>query len=247
MTTHGLSLIRWRKSLPVLLVVGLLSCATPYTSHSVLGGFSEERISDTRYRVRFDGNGFATKDRVWYFWIYRCAELTKQKGFTYFTYDTTTGSSRSHFNGSSDQDRYGGAAYQPAGGRNVRNHAQPALYRPGGAGPLVRAKGGGGYTYYYYTTQTTTWHSNAIVTMMNEIPIKTVVLEAQSILDDVGPYVFSNGDLPPVPRETLFNNASCILGPTLKVLRRKDFPDQKTIHPMLQPNLPPAAKGSETR
>lgn len=244
MTTPGPTPTPWRRSLPVLLAIGLLSCATPYTRSSLTGGFNEVAIDDTHYRVRFDGNGYATKERVWYFWIHRCAELTKQKGFTYFTIEPTKGGGRSYFDGSSGQGRYEAAAYRPEGRGRLRHDARPALHRPGGPRPLVRARTG---VIMFDTIRVTTWHSNAVIAMMNEIPLKTVVLEAQSILDDVGPYVVSNGSLTPVPKETLFNNASCALGPTLKVIRRKDVLDRKTIHPMLQPNLPPAAKGAETR
>jgi hypothetical protein len=34
--------------------------------------------------VAFDGNGYATKERVYYFWIYRCAELTLQQGYSLY-------------------------------------------------------------------------------------------------------------------------------------------------------------------
>ncbi|MBF9263203.1 CC0125/CC1285 family lipoprotein [Paracidovorax cattleyae] len=47
------------------------------------GGYIDEKIDETHYRVKFDGNGSTSADRVWNFWLYRCAELTKEKGYTH--------------------------------------------------------------------------------------------------------------------------------------------------------------------
>ena len=67
----------------VALAVLMTSCATPYMPNLLLGGgYSDHRIDDNHYQVMFDGNGLATSDHVWYFWFYRCAELTKDRKST---------------------------------------------------------------------------------------------------------------------------------------------------------------------
>ena len=73
--------MQWRQNTihtlgAVLVVASLASCATGYQANGITGGYTEKKITDSAYVVSFGGNGFATKDRVYYFWMYRCAELT---------------------------------------------------------------------------------------------------------------------------------------------------------------------------
>lgn len=69
----------------LLLPICLLSCATPYKEHGLFGGYRDTAIDTNHYLVTFDGNGKTPRDRVFAYWAYRCAELTKEKGFTHFT------------------------------------------------------------------------------------------------------------------------------------------------------------------
>ena len=83
-----------RNALLALLVVALGGCATGYQKAGLTGGYSERRISDSAYYVSFSGNGFASKDRVHWFWMYRCAEVTLLQKHSLFVLDTSNRSSR---------------------------------------------------------------------------------------------------------------------------------------------------------
>jgi len=63
----------------------LAGCATSYGPSGATGGYKETKIDDDTFQVRFDGNGNTPRDKVTNYWIYRCAELTVQNGYQYFT------------------------------------------------------------------------------------------------------------------------------------------------------------------
>jgi len=73
------------------LAVMLTGCATatPYQpdipGQRVSGGYSNERISENRYRVNFAGNCFTSRDRVEGYLLYRAAELTVETGYDWFS------------------------------------------------------------------------------------------------------------------------------------------------------------------
>ena len=62
----------------------LVACATPYGEQGLLGGFSAVELRPDVWRVKFQGNGFTTRETAQTFWLNRCAELTLEKGFTTF-------------------------------------------------------------------------------------------------------------------------------------------------------------------
>jgi len=62
----------------------LAGCASPYGPHGATGGYKDTKIDDSTYLVRFDGNGNTPREKVWNYWIYRCAELTVTNGYQYF-------------------------------------------------------------------------------------------------------------------------------------------------------------------
>jgi hypothetical protein len=62
----------------------LASCATPYQQSGVIGGFDVKELRPDVYRVSFQGNGYTTRESVQVYWLYRCAELAVEKGFTGF-------------------------------------------------------------------------------------------------------------------------------------------------------------------
>ena len=64
--------------------VGLASCATPYAQSGLTGGFDVKELRPDVYRVSFQGNGYTTRETVQAYWLYRCAELAIEKGFTGF-------------------------------------------------------------------------------------------------------------------------------------------------------------------
>ncbi|MEE9271848.1 MAG: hypothetical protein V3U57_01055 [Robiginitomaculum sp.] len=69
-----------------LAVLTACATATPYQP-AVNGkgnGFSETKIENNRVLISFDGNSLTDRQTVETYLLYRAAELTKQKGYTYF-------------------------------------------------------------------------------------------------------------------------------------------------------------------
>lgn len=65
-------------------IIILYNCSTPYQPKGMLGGYSEEKIITNMYRVEFEGNQHSKPGTIQQYLLYRCAELTKEKGFDYF-------------------------------------------------------------------------------------------------------------------------------------------------------------------
>jgi len=166
------------------------SCATHYGPNTLFGGYKETRIDDARFRVKFDGNGYASQERVWSFWIYRCAELTKQNGYAYFGLELPPMQTSS--------------IPRPGPIRNV-------AYQPGDGPHFVKTGGVSYVPIYIPGGRVTTWHTDAVVVMFKEPPSEgPPVLRAQSVLDDLDPYVKSNGATVPVSRDELWSHAAVI-------------------------------------
>jgi hypothetical protein len=138
---------------------------------------------------------------VWAFWLYRCAELTQEKGYTHFAL------------------RKPGeplARWRPA--PTERPGLRAAAYREGDAAPaMLKTKGGGAPVYIYTPGHTiTTYHSDAVVALYREpLPEGLVVLKAQAVLDELGPYVRSDGKTPLVSRDELFDKAATLVRPQI--------------------------------
>jgi hypothetical protein len=70
----------------------LLLCActtaTPYqplaSGTAVSGGYADQAIDDTHFRVSFRGNDMTSREQVETYLLYRAAELTAAKGFDWF-------------------------------------------------------------------------------------------------------------------------------------------------------------------
>lgn len=67
---------------------GCVSSGTPYQAFSatsrVSGGYTDERLTEGRYRVTFAGNTLTTRERVESYLLFRAAELTLEQGFDWF-------------------------------------------------------------------------------------------------------------------------------------------------------------------
>jgi hypothetical protein len=68
----------------VMAAAVLTACATPYAERGLLGGFSAIELKPDVWRVRFQGNGYTSRETAQTFWLNRCAELTLEKGYTAF-------------------------------------------------------------------------------------------------------------------------------------------------------------------
>lgn len=60
------------------------SCATPYQSGGMMGGYSESQLNNDTYKVSFTGNAYTSLNKVQNYLLYRCAQLTLGKGYKYF-------------------------------------------------------------------------------------------------------------------------------------------------------------------
>lgn len=74
----------------ILAATGLTACATatPYQpnvrGNPVSGGFTDQRITDNRFKVSFSGNSLTNRDTVERYLLFRAAELTLAAGYDGF-------------------------------------------------------------------------------------------------------------------------------------------------------------------
>jgi hypothetical protein len=182
----------------LLTVTMLAGCATAYQHRGLTGGYRDTKVDDSHYIVYFDGNGYASKDRVWYFWIYRCAQLTREKGYTYFALMPIQSSMKQ-------------TAFDPDEG----GHASPAVLVGDADGRLIDVHGGGGGGFIYVPGgAVVTWHSKAVVAMYgDDVPPRTFVLNAQSVQDALAEYIQSNGSSTPPDRTSIAAAATFAVAP----------------------------------
>jgi hypothetical protein len=68
--------------------LGACATATPYqplqSGSAASGGYTNQRITENRYRVNFVGNSLTSRPTVENYLLYRAAELTTQQGFDWF-------------------------------------------------------------------------------------------------------------------------------------------------------------------
>jgi hypothetical protein len=179
----------------ILCLISFYGCSTPspYAANGLRGGFKETKISDNKFQVVYQGNGFTGGDMVWNYWMHRCAELTKEKGFTAFSLTVLHSTSDATPN-------------QPTGSAMI------TLYDPNQPIDKFSTKSYRAPTYIYVPGSTTTitrYRGDGIVTMFSspypseEPPL----LDAQSIIESLGPYVKSEGKEAPPPRRTVLEKA----------------------------------------
>lgn len=79
-----------RLSLILVAALAVANCSTPTpyqpidSRSGISGGFSDQRITNDRFRVSFAGNGVTSRDTVENYLLYRAAELTLQQGYDSF-------------------------------------------------------------------------------------------------------------------------------------------------------------------
>ncbi|MEZ2299656.1 hypothetical protein [Variovorax sp. RCC_210] len=175
--------LHWRRiGRPLALLalsVSMAACTTVYQPKGATGGYTDTRITANTYIVEFSGNGNTSKDQVWNYWIYRCADLTQQKGFTYFTVMPKDTAQAPADIGA--QPRFAVAA----------GDAQPLEWTEAKGGG-----GGGGYVYVPGSVVTiTTWTSRATVMMFNDLsePGARFALRAKAVTEALAPFIASQG------------------------------------------------------
>jgi TonB family protein len=177
----------YRMTLGVLAAVLLSACATSYQSGGFTGGYTEKKISDSAYVVTFGGNGFASKDRIYYFWMYRCAELTLQNGFALFQIRANQAAALS-------------SPPEPS--------VRPAVYRTEDGASLIKTKSGGGAVIVTggYGGGPAKWtYSGTVLMYPAPLPSELVwAVDARAVLEALKPYIDSNGAALPPSRGEIF-------------------------------------------
>jgi hypothetical protein len=71
-----------------LLALAACTTPTPYqplaSGTAVSGGYTDQTLDDTHFRVSFSGNDVTSREQVETYLLYRAAELTAAKGFDWF-------------------------------------------------------------------------------------------------------------------------------------------------------------------
>lgn len=62
----------------------LINCSTPYQPKGILGGYTDKQLDENCYSVSFLGNQHTKPEDVDKYLMYRCAELSQEKGYDYF-------------------------------------------------------------------------------------------------------------------------------------------------------------------
>ena len=172
--------------LAVVLTVNLAGCATPYQPVGATGGFVDKKIDEQTYHVQFSGNGYTPREKVNKYFMYRCAELTQQAGFKYFTIIPAA------ISGALPPADHlvSGSGFDPRMMRKVASTPVPIIIYGGGGDGAVR------------------WSNNADIRMFNDdAVIKTRIIgwDAAEILDQLNPYVRSEGKTPAdLPKSWVF-------------------------------------------
>jgi len=75
-----------RALLSVIAIALLAGCATGYrkTGGTWVGGYDDAKITDTQYRVSYQGYGDQSPAQVYQWFLLRGAELAKGNGYQYF-------------------------------------------------------------------------------------------------------------------------------------------------------------------
>jgi hypothetical protein len=68
----------------IILSFLVCGCATTYQPHGATGGYSERRLSDNSFQIRFNGNGYTHRDVAKDYALLRSAEVTLLAGYKYF-------------------------------------------------------------------------------------------------------------------------------------------------------------------
>ena len=63
----------------------LINCSTPYQPKGMLGGYIDKQLDENCYKVSFLGNQHTKSEDVDRYLLYRCAELSNEKGYEYFS------------------------------------------------------------------------------------------------------------------------------------------------------------------
>lgn len=184
------------KTLVLVASLALTACSTIYGPKGLTGGFTDQQVDNSTYLVTFAGNGKTSSDMVWNYWIYRCAEITRQKGFTAFHIAPA-------------ETRGGMSSGYWATDMTGRSDRQPSM---------TTVAGKGGTTYYYYVpgSTVTTYRASGTVRMFSRpYPAGAYLLDAEKILATLKPFVDSGGKAQTGSRKEIIDAAMIMRGASL--------------------------------
>ncbi|WP_448555021.1 CC0125/CC1285 family lipoprotein [Thalassotalea montiporae] len=187
------------KNLILIIVFIISGCATTYGPNGMTGGYKEEMVDDSSYIVSFFGNGYTSEQEVWNFWIYRCAELTVEKGYKLFSLKPSDKHALRY-----NQDQYQLVEFSMPNDKSNMG--------------LIPAQ------FYYYSV--TTYSSKALVNMYNP-PIASNInsmqlLDAEYILEQLKPYIDSNAKAASPNRKLLLIRSAVEAAIKAKMLNEKE-------------------------
>jgi hypothetical protein len=92
-----------------LALLVMAACTTP-TAYAPAGdhgpGYSDQRLAENRYRVRFVGNSSTRRETVEDYLMLRAAEVTRDAGYAWFEFDTRSTEAKTTYH--TDFDAYPG-------------------------------------------------------------------------------------------------------------------------------------------
>ncbi len=165
-----------------VLALGLAACETtptPYqplgSSNPVSGGFTDQRLDETHFRVTFKGNDLTSREQVETYLLYRAAELAVSQGFDWFEMV------------SRDTENRGGAWVSGYGGYWSPNWRYHGGFGWGAWGPY----GGGPYWGGYDVQQIDRYEAIAEIAVGHgQKPAGDVrAFDARQVMSNLGPKV----------------------------------------------------------
>lgn len=202
MKLHTRISLRAVGAVAIMAVTGLLgACTTVYQPKGPTGGYTDTRLTDNSYVVEFSGNGNTSKEAVWNYWVYRCADLTVQKGYAYFAMLPKAGAAVSD---------------DEADFRFAQNDANVPEWIE------LKGGGGGGTTYIYVPGgggTITTWHSKATILMFKTSTERGAQysLRASAVMEALKPFIASQGRSGALTTEEIARRAMVFPEPTGQV------------------------------
>ena len=209
MKLHVRTSLRTVAALAAIAVAGLLgACTTVYQPKGATGGYADTRLTDNSYIVEFSGNGNTSKDAVWNYWLYRCADLTVQKGYAYFAVLPKASAAAPDdrqpvFRLAQDEaDEPEWIELKGGGGGSGGARAPTYIYVPGGGGGTI-----------------TTWTSKATILMFktSSEPGARYSLRASAVMEALKPFVASQGRSPTLTSEEIARRAMTFPDPVTEV------------------------------
>ena len=76
--------MRTKASIAVSALMLLAACATEYQPNGLMGGYSDELLTENTALISFQGNGYTSKIKTRRFALQRAAEFTVEQGYDYF-------------------------------------------------------------------------------------------------------------------------------------------------------------------